>query len=328
MSAHTPSAIVGDFSLLDLLREAAERSIQVRYLVDEIPSMQTPTMSGTLRAEEVQPGLLMSAYDLTHIADGELAVEIDQSLLCGILLDGESLPMTIDGHGIVAHKTNHVEIIGFGDTVRCHRPWRAGSHARTFGISLRPHFLERFSRSLTSDDLAPLQELMAPGFRRITLPWRPALVDIANSVVSHPYSGQLATLFHESHALRFLLEIVLSLKEQQRASKRVGRIRYERATHAREILDRSLSDPPKSLDLARQVGVNLTTLQADFKQSFGTTIFGYVRVQRLEMARILILEHGTRIAEAGARVGFTNPAAFTAAYRKHFGRPPTADQRS
>jgi AraC-like DNA-binding protein len=58
------------------------------------------------------------------------------------------------------------------------------------------------------------------------------------------------------------------------------------------MLDRSLSAPPKLLDIAREIGVNVTTLQANFKAAFGTTIFGYVRNQRLEIGRALILEHG------------------------------------
>lgn len=326
MTAHTPSAIIGEFSLSDLLREAAERSIQVRYIADKIPSLKTPTMSGTLRAEEVQPGLLMSSYDLTHIADGEMAVEIEPSLLCGILLDGESQPMTVEGHGTVFHKPSHVELIGFGDSIRCRRAWRAGTSARTFGISVKPEFLRRFSSSLTGDDLEPLHNMLQPGFRQMTLPWQSSLIEIANNVVTHPYGGQLASLYHESHALRFLVEVAIALKDAQHARRMLGRIQHERAMHARDILDRSLSDPPKALDLAREVGVNLTTLQANFKDAFGMTIFGYVRLQRLKIARILILEHGLRVAEAGARVGFTNPAAFSAAYRRHFGRSPTADQ--
>lgn len=77
------------------------------------------------------------------------------------------------------------------------------------------------------------------------------------------------------------------------------------------------------LDLARRLGANVTTLQANFKAAFGTTIFGYVRNRRLEMARVLLLDHGLGVAEAGYRVGFTNASAFTAAYRRHFGHSPS-----
>ncbi|MEM1140849.1 MAG: helix-turn-helix transcriptional regulator, partial [Pseudomonadota bacterium] len=58
---------------------------------------------------------------------------------------------------------------------------------------------------------------------------------------------------------------------------------------------------------------------------FGTTIFGYIREQRLEMARYLLLDHGLKVSEAGYRVGFSSPAAFSSAYRRRFGHPPSVD---
>lgn len=95
--------------------------------------------------------------------------------------------------------------------------------------------------------------------------------------------------------------------------------------HAKAILDKDLVTPPKTCDLARQVGTNINTLQAHFKRVFQTTIFGYIRARRLEMARVLITEHHLSSKETAFRVGFSNPAAFTAAYRRHFGHPPSAE---
>lgn len=45
---------------------------------------------------------------------------------------------------------------------------------------------------------------------------------------------------------------------------------------------------------------------------------------RLEIGRPLILDHKLGIAEAGCRVCFNSAAAFTAAYGRHFGPPPSA----
>lgn len=320
------TAIVGDFSVSDLLREAAERSIALDVTIKSSAPVQTPSMSGMLKADEVQPGLLMSGYDITYLSDGAFAVDVEPSVLCTVLLDGQADPMTIEGHPPVSHLPECVEVLGFGSRLSCARSLTAGQRSRAFGITVRPAFLERFASSVADGDIAPLGDFLAPGFRRTTLPRLANVLEIANQILDHPYGGGLASLYHESHSLRFLLEIAIALKDQERLRKRIGQLEHRRACKAREILDGRLVDPPKALDLAREVGVNLTTLQANFKAVFGTTIFGYVRAQRLKMSRIMIIEHGLRVAEAGLRVGFSNPAAFTAAYRRHFGHPPTVDQ--
>lgn len=321
------SGLVGDFSVTDILREAAERSIDVSHLGEVSPLVATPTMSGLLRAEMVQPGLLMSAYDLTYLTDSDLAIGMGRSVFCAILLEGSSAPLSVEGYPSIKHKLQRIELLGFGEPLICRRPCRAGDHARTFGITLQPEFLDQYGEHVAEDGLARLRDFLKPGFNRATLPWLAKVVEIGNDVLGHPYTGTLGRLFHESLSLRFLFEVAVGLREQQCTAATIGHIQYERACQAREILDRTLAQPPKALDLARQVGVNLTTLQSNFRAAFGMTLFGYVRRQRLEMGRLLILEHGLRVADAGLRVGFSNAAAFTAAYRNHFGRPPTSDAR-
>mgnify|MGYP001312252908 CR=1 FL=1 len=326
MGATARTAIVGEFSVSDLLREAAERSISLDHLVAIPATVATPQMSGMLRAEEVQPGLLMSGYDLIYLDDSDLAAEMEPSIMCALLLEGTSGEMRVGAHPPFSNRLQRVEVAGLGSRMTCRRPWFAGQRTRAFGLTLTPQFLDRYAFNVVDDGLSPLRGFLAPGFKRSTLPWLPRTLEIADDILAHPYEGNLAKLYHETHALRFLLEVAVALRDQERASVGMGRLEYERACTARDILDRRLVDPPKALELAREVGINLTTLQANFKAAFGTTIFGYVRTQRLKIGRILMMEHGLRVAEAGLRVGFSNSAAFTAAYRRYFGHPPTAER--
>ncbi len=320
-------AVVGSGPISDLHREAAERLFRIAYQPEREPRLETPGMTGLFRAEEVQPGLLVCGLDLTYLQDIDLAIPIERSLNCMVLLDGGSEPFHIEGYPVMTYAPKLAEIHGFGEKLLCRSAPTRGLRKRTFGITVKPHFLDRFGGAMTNGDLAVLDDFLRPGFHRMTLPWRPKIIETANDFLAHPYGGALSTLFHETQALRFLMEVVLALRERKRPNRDMAHVQFERACRAREILDRSLVTPPKALELAKEVGVNLTTLQADFKAIFGTTIFGYVRSQRLEMGRVLILEHGMRVTDAGFKVGFSNPAAFTAAYRKHFGHPPSVDQQ-
>jgi hypothetical protein len=78
-----PPSIAGDFSISDLIREATQRAIIVHHVVDRSEAIKTPSMSGLMLAEEVQPGLLLSGYDLTYIEAGRFEAEIERSVFVG-----------------------------------------------------------------------------------------------------------------------------------------------------------------------------------------------------------------------------------------------------
>ena len=51
---------------------------------------------------------------------------------------------------------------------------------------------------------------------------------------------------------------------------------------AKNILLKTLDHPPSLIHLARKAGINHYKLKIGFKEVFGTTVFGFVRQQRLE----------------------------------------------
>lgn len=320
-----PAFLHAAFSISDLMREAAERSLGVEFAREPVGAVHTPVFSGTLLAEEVQPGLIATAHDLTYLQDSVFDMRMERSLICGILLSGDSGPLEIPDYPPIFQPLEQPVIIAFGETMPCRRALTVGQHNRMAGFMLKPDFFERFGEAVEDEGLAILADFVHAGFRTVELPRSQSLVAAARRTFDHPYGGQLRSLFLESNALSFVVEVAQLLKEKRRLTDLVGRRHYDRVMQARDILDASLAAPPKTIDLARQVGVNVTTLRANFRTVVGTTIFGYIRDQRLQMARLLLLEYGLKVAEAGYKVGFSNPAAFAAAYRRHFGYPPSQE---
>jgi len=76
------------------------------------------------------------------------------------------------------------------------------------------------------------------------------------------------------------------------------------------------------VELARLAGLNDYKLKAGFRQVFGTTVFGYLRQQRLEQARQLLQAQEISVTEAAATVGYSSQGHFAAAFRKQFGINP------
>ncbi len=321
-----PPSITGNFSVSDLVREAAERAIGISQIDLSTPLPHIPSMSGTILAEEVQPGLLLSGFDITYTADGRLEADVERSVACVAFLKGENEALHVKGHKPITMRAGHIGIVGYGERCHCSRDWWKGQTNRAFGVTLQPHFFGRFGTFFDGDGLELLEQFITPGVHSAALPVTHKLIEIADRTLAEPYGGALRALHRESQALRFTIEIAAMLQDDERLVRQLGRGHYDRVVQARQILDGNLVDPPKILDLARRLGVSVMTLQTNFKAAFGTTVFGYVRERRLEMGRHLITQCGLGIAEAGYRVGFTNAAAFSASYRRYFGRPPTADR--
>lgn len=313
----------GDLHIPDLVREAAERSLQVG-ITPLKTGTKTPFGSGRMSIQEVQPGLRSESVSLTCHTNQDLEILCEPIIACNILLEGSTKGVVVDDHGELTSQLNRATLTGFGKPSRWVRHLRKGQFFKTFAFAMQPTFFERFAHAVDDQQLAVF-ESFRHGQQSMLLPHSQRLVNLGHCAFDHPYSGALDEIYHESNTLQFVLEVAKLLNRENLLVKELGRHHYDRLMHAQFILDEDLIAPPKTLDLAQQVGTNINTLQVHFKRVFNTTIFGYLRMRRLEMARVLITEHNLSSKETAYRVGFSNPAAFTAAYRRHFGHPPSME---
>ena len=93
---------------------------------------------------------------------------------------------------------------------------------------------------------------------------------------------------------------------------------------AREILDENLENPPSLMALSRQVGLNDYKLKAGFREVFRTTVFGYLRRERLERSRRLLEEGETSVQEVAYSVGYSSLSYFAKAFTIQYGTRPGA----
>jgi AraC-like DNA-binding protein len=91
---------------------------------------------------------------------------------------------------------------------------------------------------------------------------------------------------------------------------------------AQDILNRNLTSPPTLADLARQSGLCVTNLTREFRKQFGTTVFGYLRRQRLARAKELITLHDMSASEAAWEVGYSSLSSFHRAFFARYGATP------
>jgi AraC-like DNA-binding protein len=128
-------------------------------------------------------------------------------------------------------------------------------------------------------------------------------------------SNQLL-LISKAYELLFLLSIDESPDDTQSRERRQG------VERAQDILNRNLASPPSLTNLARQSGLCVTSLTEAFKKQAGTTVFGYLRQQRLARAKELITLHRMSASEAAWEVGYSSLSSFHRAFCSRYGATP------
>lgn len=120
------------------------------------------------------------------------------------------------------------------------------------------------------------------------------------------------------------------------AALRGALVADERAGAARlyDLVTTELRDHPAGHDLdvtalARRYAVSVRTLQRAFAGQ-GTTLTAWLREHRLEQCRqeILAARDEVTLTEIAFRWGFRDSSHFSRAYRRRFGRAPSADRRA
>lgn len=158
----------------------------------------------------------------------------------------------------------------------------------------------------------------------------PAIQQVVDQVVHNRYSGDLQQLFLLSKSIELL---VLCAESCQHASGRKevfikNAADKEKIIAARDLVNDRVTCPPSLSEIARLVGMNEYKLKRGFKETFQTTVFGYLTEQRLNLARRYLLDTDKTASEISAELGYSTPQHFNNAFKRHFGKPPDSVRKN
>ncbi len=97
---------------------------------------------------------------------------------------------------------------------------------------------------------------------------------------------------------------------------------------AQSLLIEQLNQPPNLNRLAEQVGASSRNLTRRFRQNIGLSIGEYHRELRLERARALLQEKGSKVDDVARACGFTGSRQLRNLYHGRFGSSPRKGDRS
>ncbi len=173
-----------------------------------------------------------------------------------------------------------------------------------------------------------------PGHPRADAPFfldRPAdrrLQALGRQLLLSPLHGDLRQIYLAGKALELTACVLAACNltpaaPALAAPAALGPRQIEALQHARALLLATLQSPPELAELARQVGLNVTTLTRGFRQLFGTSVYGFVREQRLEQAYLQLAAGSCTVAQAAYASGYSD-SHFSKAFHKRFGVMPRA----
>lgn len=91
---------------------------------------------------------------------------------------------------------------------------------------------------------------------------------------------------------------------------------------ARTHLLKSLSVTPSMKELEKLTGTNSKHLNAAFKACAGTTVYEYLREERMKEAKSLLQQTHLSVQDVSHQVGFADSANFSTAFKERFGLTP------
>ncbi|WP_158277420.1 AraC family transcriptional regulator [Opitutus sp. ER46] len=185
---------------------------------------------------------------------------------------------------------------------------------------------------LVGDDLTPgVARMRAFGGEAnsdlVTVALSPTARLALESIRRCPFGGTCRSMALSARAHDLLIEFLTRLADDHPTHPVAAtQLLEDQVRSAAQLLVQHLESPPSLAELAQRVGVSETTLKRGFHQVYRTTVFGYLRTQRMEKAHAALQSGTATVLEAAALVGYSNPSNFAAAFRRQFGVNPKTFQ--
>jgi len=193
----------------------------------------------------------------------------------------------------------------------------------------------RIKRALLVDMMGEYLNQISEEFRRILenrqdrLYYRSAgmtlyMQESLRQIIECPYHGTMKKIFLEGKALELISSLLTYHFGGAAPPNKPLPVRDRKKIHlAREILIKRMDSPPPLTELAKSAGISETKLKSGFRKEYGTSVFAWLRKQRLEKAHLLLTQGDLNITEIAYATGYSSIGHFSNTFKQHYGTSPT-----
>ena len=197
----------------------------------------------------------------------------------------------------------------------------------TFGIQFPRETFLRFTQNANDGLKKFADQIMNGDSALLSDQWGaidPAIQQVIGQVINNRYAGDLLNLFLLSKSIEILVLCAESclLAANKRETYLKTAADKEKIIAARDLVNQRVHCPPSLTEIATAVGLNEYKLKRGFKETFQTTVFGYLTAQRLLLAKRYLLDTDKTAAEIAFDLGYATPQHFNNAFKAYFGHTP------
>lgn len=320
-------------SLNDLRHMMSKRYQHHQMRFQNLQEVNQVVINGDLLFDRFPSGLSVHCCDIVENKNGSCSSQLLPCISINLLFNGQvnfSLSDNTFEFNANERPILFVNVIGQPEVFTRHLIH--GHAVCKTNVTIEKSWL--LSRCQTANDRAQINAIFSHSVGVYQLDVTDNIKVIAGQLLKYKLAGGVENELHaEQLTLQFIntiLPLLLSptLKEHKVYSVTSGAL--NKTKKIEQVADNKLKDALLAIvddnislkELSLQLGISVSTLQRKFKEAYQVTAIEYLRIQRLENARIAIIIDGLSIGESAYAAGYTHVANFVTAFKKHFGVTP------
>ena len=229
--------------------------------------------------------------------------------------------MSMFFHGLKREtlQKHHYHIV-YVPSVRCEYMLKCDKEYTHFGILFSYIYLYQFQDIFQTLSLL-LQHASLQSPFSISLQANSEMMLVIQEILHCPFAEPKKNLYLTAKVAQFLLQAFLLADPH--APRLMPVVDIQRAQLVKEHILKNPDVRYSVDDLAHLVGTNAFKLKQGFKYLYGSSIHGFMKDERMQRARNLLLETDISIRKICIMTGYKNQANFATAFKRKFGYPPS-----
>lgn len=216
------------------------------------------------------------------------------------------------------------DILLFNNTEFHHPTFRSRAEYVRMVLHFNPAFAQQFSTGRSRLLQRFLSRPQGEGnLLRLTPEEREPLFCLARKIEEESRSGRVGD---DVLATAHLMELLVLLERSPRQGQQQSGALSPHVQRALDYITQRLPQPVSLAETARALCVDRFYLSKAFKRETGTTLYHYVLLKRLNLARVRLAQ-GSSVTEACVEAGFNDYSNFIRTFKKYTGTTPLGFSR-